>query len=619
MKSSLKEPLALSLSFVVPFAVYCSTLAPSVTFTDSGELAAACLSLGVAHPTGYPLFVTLGHLWSRLPLPVSPIFKLNLFAAFCVATSSAIFFKLARFALALIQERAERLAKEAKKKKSKSASAEPSLALDDDARALIALAASLTFAFSRTIWAQATAIEVYALHLVMLNLSLLLFWRFATTQDVRPKDAFVWAFALGLGFGNHLTMILLAPAMLYFYFRRFGFGKEAFRLVGLMAIPFLAGLSIYLYLPIRSATMPEFNWGEVHRGFDKFFYHVSGKQYQINLFNGNWEPQAKMFFSLLPFELAFVGIPLSIYGAVKLFQVDRSLGWFFALLGLGSAFYAVNYNVHDADAYFLLTFLALILLAFIGMAFLARGRKAVAFASALLPLVSLALNFNHNDKRNDRLVLDYARTMAESLAPNALVLSAQWDYFCSAFWYLQRFEGLRPDVVMIEKELLRRTWYARKVRRDFPDVAAKCEKEIAEFLEDLERFESGKPYNQLRIQMRWTAMLNALIDKNVGARPVYLTQDVLQTEPDVATAYKKVPQGFALRLCERDTLLPIGQFHLESFFNATPRNHLEEGILRTAAIELGNAARYAYSIGNVADAERLSKWSEAIQARLQTR
>lgn len=147
MKSSLKEPLALSLSFVVPFAVYCSTLAPSVTFTDSGELAAACLSLGVAHPTGYPLFVTLGHLWSRLPLPVSPIFKLNLFAAFCVATSSAIFFKLAQFALALIQERAERLAKEAKKKKSKSASAEPSLALDDDARALIALAASLTFAF----------------------------------------------------------------------------------------------------------------------------------------------------------------------------------------------------------------------------------------------------------------------------------------------------------------------------------------------------------------------------------------------------------------------------------------------------------------------------------------
>jgi hypothetical protein len=453
MKSLLKEPLVYLISFIIPLTIYSLTLAPSVAFTDSGELAAACATLGVAHPTGYPLFVILGFLWTKIPLPFSIIFKLNLFAAFCTALASLFFFELMRFLLSAIQERQSHPPKETKKKKAKSKSEPTPIVLERESLVLIALSASLLFAFSRTIWAQATAIEVYSLHLVMLVLSIRLFLRFTLAKEPQPKDALIWAFVLGLGFTNHLTMILLAPAMLYFYFHRFGFTKDAFMRMAMMSLPFALGLSLYLYLPIRSSMSPEFNWGEVHRSFDKFFYHVSGKQYQIHLFNGNWEPQAKILFSLVPFELAVVGIALSLYGAVRLFQVEKPLAWFMVLLVFGSALYAVNYNVHDVDSYFLLTFLGLILLAGLGLLFLAQQRKAVALASLILPLIAIAINFNHNNKRNETLVVDYTKTMVESLEPNALLLSAQWDYFCSAFWYLQRFEGLRPDVVMIEKEL----------------------------------------------------------------------------------------------------------------------------------------------------------------------
>jgi hypothetical protein len=45
---------------VFAFLVYLKTLAPSVTFIDSGELAAVACTLGIAHPTGYPLFTLLG-------------------------------------------------------------------------------------------------------------------------------------------------------------------------------------------------------------------------------------------------------------------------------------------------------------------------------------------------------------------------------------------------------------------------------------------------------------------------------------------------------------------------------------------------------------------------------
>ncbi len=620
MKHLFKEPVARSLSFIVPFSLYVLTLAPSVTFTDSGELAAACASLGVAHPTGYPLFVMLGFLWSWLPIPVPIIFKLNLFAAFCASLASLLFFELTLLLLSAIQERylnPSKVAKETKKKNAKSKFESTLVRLERENLIQIALAASLLFAFSRTVWAQATAIEVYSLHLVMLTLSLYLFLRFTLAKDVQLKDALFWAFALGLGFCNHLTMILLAPAMLYLYFHRFGFTTDAFKRIALMSLPFVLGLSLYLYLPIRSAMMPEFNWGEVHRSFDKFFYHVSGKQYQINLFNGNWQPQAKRFVSLLPFELALIGVALAVYGAVRLFQVQRSLAVFALLLVFGCMLYAINYNVHDVESYFLLAFLGLILLVGIGVFFLAHRRKEFARLSLFLPLIAIAINFNHNDKRHDTLVLDYTKTMLEPLEPNALVLSAQWDYFCSAFWYLQRFEGYRPDIVMIEKELLRRTWYVRKVQHDFPELAAKSKNDIEAFLEDLEQFESGKPYNQVRIQARWTAMLNSLIEKNIDERPVYLTLDVLQTEPEVGTAYKKVPQGFALRLMKQDTLLPMGSLaHLQSFFEASPRNHLEEGILQTASVQLSNAARYARALGNQVEAARLETIAQKIRARL---
>ena len=36
------------------FPIYLLTLAPAVGFIDSGELSTVALSLGIAHPTGYP-------------------------------------------------------------------------------------------------------------------------------------------------------------------------------------------------------------------------------------------------------------------------------------------------------------------------------------------------------------------------------------------------------------------------------------------------------------------------------------------------------------------------------------------------------------------------------------
>jgi predicted double-glycine peptidase len=58
---------------------------------------------------------------------------------------------------------------------------------------------------------------------------------------------------------------------------------------------------------------------------------------------------------------------------------------------------------------------------------------------------------------------------------------------------------------------------------------------------------------------------------------------------------------------------------LASFLSATPRTHLEEGILQTTSVQLSNAARYIQTQGNHAEAARLLTLSQQLRARLQAR
>ncbi len=77
--------------FLVTFAVFIKTLAPTVWFIDSGELAAVASTLGIAHPTGYPLFTLIGHLFSILPISKSEVYNLNLMSAFFCSLASFMF------------------------------------------------------------------------------------------------------------------------------------------------------------------------------------------------------------------------------------------------------------------------------------------------------------------------------------------------------------------------------------------------------------------------------------------------------------------------------------------------------------------------------------------------
>ena len=73
--------------FLLAFAIYVATTVRGLDYVDSGELAAVARTLGIAHPTGYPTFTLLGHLWASV-VPLRPILALNLLAALLAAASA---------------------------------------------------------------------------------------------------------------------------------------------------------------------------------------------------------------------------------------------------------------------------------------------------------------------------------------------------------------------------------------------------------------------------------------------------------------------------------------------------------------------------------------------------
>src|SRR5947207_14665092 len=172
------ELFCTSAVFLVALLLYCCTLAPTVTLTDSGELIVVAHGLGVAHPPGVPLWVMLAHLASLVPLGNVAV-RINF--------SSALFAALASAMLTLVVAEliitASYLA--ASKRRKRGTKKTEELGVTDRVVAAPALGAGLLMAFSRTLWSYATITEVYALNalLIVVIFFLILRWRRRIVED----------------------------------------------------------------------------------------------------------------------------------------------------------------------------------------------------------------------------------------------------------------------------------------------------------------------------------------------------------------------------------------------------------------------------------------------------
>ena len=550
-----------SIVSLITFVVYLMTMCRTVSFIDAGELATVAALLGVAHPTGYPLFSILAHSFLWVPIGGEEILRLNVFSSLVVAVGVGTFY----YVLLAIKRYGYALTAKGKTRAGEDEGPESRIA---------ASIGALIFGFSTTVWSQSVAIEVYGLHVLLILLTLYAFFEGLRLDlsgaDHIPHQMIAAAFLLGVSFTNHMTTILVVPALVFLYFWSYGFRRSSFLRAAKLFGFFVLGVSLYAYLPLRAWRQPPVNWGYPAE-LERLFWHLSGKQYRSWMFSSfdSAEKQLKYFFDHFHAEYNWLVIVVLVYGIWRALKSSENVFWFLVVAVVSCVFYSINYDIYDIDSYFLLAYIVSGVFVFFGISALVEAAKrkgtkkalpAVFLALLILPGVQVYLNHAEVDESDNSLVTDYTHNILAGVEPNAVIVSYQWDYFVASAEYFQLVRNERPDVVVIDKELLRRSWYFIQLKNRFPWLMERSRRKVDAFLVELYKFEHNLPYDARDIENCYVEMINDMISRSLDDHPVYLGPEM---EPEFGRQFQKVPAGLLFRLARNTDTVFVRSIKVE--------------------------------------------------------
>lgn len=357
------------LAFAGPMAFLTLTMQGAVNFGDSAEFVTASSLLGGPHPSGYPLYTLVGHIFTELPLG-SPSWNMCLMSAFFAALSM-LFLYLLTYRLT--------------------------------ADRLVSLLTTFAFTTGVTFWGQARIIEVYAMHGFFGAAALYLVIRYIQDRD-KPRSEWLlvlMGLVFGLGFTNHLTMFLfvfMMAAFFLFYARQYlyvalpvgmlygagflwAFSKGAMHVFfgamivnaavvlwgaltkkkrilfgSLMVLLFFAALQVYWYTPWQSATNvgQKISWGDNLNTWRGFYNHTTGQEY-LGVF-GKFTLRGAIFRSVRIISEIFnqfhiPGMFLMLLGLIE-FYYQKRREFFMMVIYFASVFiYLVWYTIDDYQGY----------------------------------------------------------------------------------------------------------------------------------------------------------------------------------------------------------------------------------------------------------------------------
>ena len=448
--------LAAGVTALVAFMIYTRTLAPTITWrnggSDSGDLVTAAINLGVPHPTGYPLYTMVAHLFTAVPWG-EPARNVNLFSAATAALAvGTVFF--AAHQLVVAQE---------------GISAVAALAP--------AWAAAGLCAFGELLWSQATIAEVYSLNALLVGTLLA---ALSFSSRARP---YALALLFGLCLAHHITIVFLLPALWPYApaIRRRLTLRRSLQ-IGLCLLP---GLLAYLYIPIRAAVHPVPNWGQADN-LSGLVWLVSGVAYRgylTVLSPAHLLQRLSAWAGIWVRDFGVIGLALAMLGLWRGLETNRR----FTLLGLTYvgliSLYAMLYVTSDSYLY-------LIPAALVVASWLARGAATVLcelqrlaksdlyrrlatvtciLILAIQPLISIISRFPSMDLSTDDQAYRFADRVLEVAAPNAIVVS-NGDAQTFPLWYVRYGLGKRPDVTVVDRKLLAFDWYRCDLASRHPEL-----------------------------------------------------------------------------------------------------------------------------------------------------
>ncbi|MBN1826785.1 MAG: DUF2723 domain-containing protein [Candidatus Eisenbacteria bacterium] len=459
---------------VIVAAVYGITMAPNVSFWDSGEFIAAGYILGIPHPPGTPLYVLVGRIFALLPFGI-PAVRINLLSAVTGAAAAYfLFLSLAVVGRRIVPADGDRT--------------------DRRTYRLGAAVGALFAAFGSTCWTNATEAEVYApsLLVICLSLWLLLRWHERCGEERDRKPLLLIGYVLSLSIGVHLGTYLALPAFLLFVL---AVDRRAIldgRFLALLLFLTLLGVTVHFYLPIRSAMNPSIDEAnpETRQALLDFLLR---KQYKPNnpfVRQASWSFQFDMFWGYFRDQYGRFLPLLGVLGLAVHLRRDRRTFPLFATLFLITSLFLIFYmnftdhEVRERDYFFAPSFFFWGGWMGLGAAFLFERLRRVlrrtslpggivtrpaAALLLLLPFGVCVMHFQSHDRRGNLIANDYAWNILSSLDPNAVIFT-NGDNDTFPLWYLQEVEGVRRDVRVVNLALLNTDWYIWQLKNLEPRV-----------------------------------------------------------------------------------------------------------------------------------------------------
>ncbi|MBI5210821.1 MAG: DUF2723 domain-containing protein [Elusimicrobia bacterium] len=417
------EPWLVFLAFLVLDVV---GMAPSVTFGDSGELAAAAATLSVAHAPGYPLQALLGKAFGTVFALGNWAYRTNLLTAVLAAAALAVL----------------------------------SSGLGRAGFSGLARLGAVAFVGCSGLWRHESAVtEVFGLHLLSLACVV---WTVASFAGAlwRPRPMAALGLGMGLGLANHHTLVLAAPAVLWQALAERVTARKAWLGVGVAAAFVGLGLACYAYLPVRSTAGPPLDWGHptnlgrfmrvlLRKDYGSFSLTVEG-QGEVARWSQAWRYLKFTFTGFGPAASA-----LAVLGFAAWSRLQLRLHWgFAALLALttGPFFLALGNPPFDPqtdyalERFYLASWMGLALPVAAGLEYLRSSWAWAGRALVLVPLISAACCWSEWFVRWDLASYDYGRNMLRTLPRGASLFMDGGDDTFYSLAFLTYGQGLRPDL-----------------------------------------------------------------------------------------------------------------------------------------------------------------------------
>ncbi|MFP4466489.1 MAG: protein O-mannosyl-transferase family, partial [Candidatus Goldiibacteriota bacterium] len=422
--------------FLAAFLLYLKTLSPGLYFGDSGELLAMIYTLGQPHPTGFPLYILLGKIFSLAGFG-SFAFKINIMSAFFAALIPVVLFYCLRILLK-----------------------------NEDSRIFqktILAALPLIFIFSHTLWSQAVIARIYTLNALFCAAALYLFL-YIDRIKADKKSFYLLAFLTGLGAGLHLSFAVFAGILWIYLFP--GKKQIIFRKFWMLLFFFSAGLSIYAYLYIRGLAQESLlQWHPIYRISD-FLEYITQQNYSHKMFSRGPEGFIAFFsftlkallreFSAAGFIIMAAGMAA---GIIKKYRYSFLFLVIFASNILLLAFYGEYTDLKLSFRYYIPSYIAGIF--FIAVFFryiksvLTDGKMSALITAAVSAVIIFAAahqNYIQNDRSENFIAHNYPKDLVGALPENSYLFT-NGDNQIFTIAYYQFVEGKRRDVTIFDSAL----------------------------------------------------------------------------------------------------------------------------------------------------------------------